>query len=94
MCANRHGSFVTLLRQTKAFSQDDNISRSAANCLGNELNHVLSALDEDPFAGGGMFVSQIYMLRGRITFLPVGAQIAFRLFMLPLLSRIDSANND
>ena len=56
--ASRHGSFVTLLWQTKALSalsQDDSIRRLAANCLGNDFNHVSSELDESPFAGRDVY---------------------------------------
>ena len=38
-----------LLWQTRALSalsQDDNIRRLAANCPGNDFNHVLSEVDE------------------------------------------------
>ena len=55
--ACHHGSFVTLLWQTRALSalsQDDNIRHLAANCLGNGFTPVFSELDEIPFAGGDM----------------------------------------
>ena len=47
-----------LLWQTKALSalsQDDSIRRLAVNCLGNDFNHVLSELDETPFAGWDVY---------------------------------------
>ena len=47
LLASLHGQTNAL----SALSQDDNVRHLAANCLGDDFNHVFSKLDELPFAG-------------------------------------------